>query len=80
MLGAFAVNRALIPDAERTWLARPNLMSTYFDLQPAVTASRAASAGSRILGFHRRCQTLAALLAGNLFRKTRRFERPEAAV
>jgi hypothetical protein len=50
-------------------------MSTYFDLQPAVTACRAASAGSRILGFHRRGQTLAALLAGNLFRETRRFRK-----
>jgi hypothetical protein len=33
-------------DAERTRLARLDLVSAYFDLQPAVTACRAASAGS----------------------------------
>jgi hypothetical protein len=44
-LGAFAVNRTLLSDAERTWLARPHMMPSHLDLQPAVAASRAASAG-----------------------------------
>jgi hypothetical protein len=49
MLGTFAVNRTPICDAERTRLAGPDVMPTYFDLQPAVAARRAASASSRML-------------------------------
>jgi hypothetical protein len=47
MLRAFAVDRTLMFDAERARLPRPDLVSAYFDLQPAITARRAASAGSR---------------------------------
>jgi hypothetical protein len=47
MLRAFAVDRTLMFDAERARLARLDLVSAYFDLQPAVTACRAGSAGSR---------------------------------
>jgi hypothetical protein len=36
-------------DAERTRLAGPDPMSAHFDLQPAIAARRAASAGSRVL-------------------------------
>src|ERR1700730_10929847 len=47
MLGALVVNRALMRDAERTRLSAPDLMAPHFDLQPAVAAGRAATAGSR---------------------------------
>jgi hypothetical protein len=49
MLGAFAVDRTLICDTERTRLARPDLMPAHLDLQPAVAAGRAVSAGSLTL-------------------------------
>src|SRR6202158_5227353 len=49
MLRALAVNRALMFDAERTRLPRPDPMSAHFDLQPAIAACRAASAGSQML-------------------------------
>jgi len=49
MLRAFAVNRTLMFDAERARLSPPDLMSAHFDLQPAIAARRAASAGSRLL-------------------------------
>jgi hypothetical protein len=44
MLRALAVDRTPVFDTERTRLARPDLMSTHFDLQPAIAAGRAASA------------------------------------
>jgi hypothetical protein len=47
MLGTLAVDRTLVFDTERTRLPRLDLVSTHFDLQPAVAAGRAASAGSR---------------------------------
>jgi hypothetical protein len=47
MLRAFAVNRTLMFDTERAWLARPDMMSTHFDLQPAIAACRTGSAGSQ---------------------------------
>src|ERR1700738_2429931 len=47
MLRAFAVNRALMFDAERARFAGPDMMSTHFDLQPAIAACRTGSAGSQ---------------------------------
>jgi hypothetical protein len=47
MLRAFAVNRALMFDTERAWFAGPDMMSTHFDLQPAIAACRTGSAGSQ---------------------------------
>jgi hypothetical protein len=47
MLRAFTVNRTLMFDTERAWLARPDMMSTHFDLQPAIAACRTGSAGSQ---------------------------------
>src|SRR5450756_370475 len=49
VLRAFAVDGTLTRDTERTRLARPDVMPTHFDLQPAVAARRAASAGSPLL-------------------------------
>ena len=48
MLGAFAIDRTLTSDTERTRLARSDVMSTHFDLQPAVAARRAGSTGSQV--------------------------------
>jgi hypothetical protein len=36
-------------DAERARLSPPDLISAHFDLQPAIAARRAGSAGSRLL-------------------------------
>jgi hypothetical protein len=47
MLRTFAVDRTAMFDAERTGLARPDLVATHFDLQPAIAACRTASAGSQ---------------------------------
>src|ERR1700676_4953620 len=49
MLRALAVNRTLMLDAERARLPPPDFMSGPFDLQPAIAACRAASAGSQML-------------------------------
>jgi len=49
MLRAFVVNRTLMRDTERARLAMLDPMPAYFDLQPAVAARRAASAGSVML-------------------------------
>jgi hypothetical protein len=47
MLRPFAVDRTLMCDTERARLAAPDLMSTHFDLQPAIAACRTGSAGSQ---------------------------------
>jgi hypothetical protein len=49
MSGAFAVDRTLISDVERTRIARPDMISTHFDLQPAIAARGTASTGSLVL-------------------------------
>jgi hypothetical protein len=49
VLGTLAVDRTLVLDAERTWLAGPDMVSTHFDLQPAIAACRAVSTGSQVL-------------------------------
>jgi hypothetical protein len=49
MLRAFAVNRTPMFDTERTRLSWPDLMPAHFDLQPAIAAGSAASAGSQML-------------------------------
>jgi len=56
MLWTFAVNRTLMFDTERTWLAWPDLMSAHFDLQPAIAACRTGSTGSLIGALHRGSQ------------------------
>src|SRR3984893_1747375 len=53
MLRAFAVNRTLVSDAERTGVSRPDPMPTHFDLQPAGATCRAASAASLAYLLHR---------------------------
>jgi hypothetical protein len=53
MLGAFAVDRTLMLDTERARLPAPDPMPAHFDLQPAIAASRTASAASLMLRRHR---------------------------
>src|SRR3981081_4108051 len=60
MLRAFAVDRTLMFDTERARLPPPDTMSTHFDLQPAIAACRAASAGSFVLRFHRKDRSMCA--------------------
>src|SRR3984893_4135481 len=53
MLRAFAVNRTLVSDAERTGVSGVDPMPTHLDLQPAIAACRAASAASLAFLLHR---------------------------
>jgi hypothetical protein len=52
MLRTFAINRTSMLDTERTWLSLVDSVATHLDLQPAIAACRAASAGSGRLLVH----------------------------
>lgn len=63
MLGAFLVDRAGMRSAERTSLARPNLMTAHLDAKPPVAASCTGPAVSSRPALHRPAAPAAMLVS-----------------